>query len=700
MKRYITSAIIGLSIFSSKGAGLVGGTLSPTPGIGGNVSISNTFLIYGQAQGPALTFATSNNITDPGVINNLIYYVTDLMRGGIYSNLVDMIPFSTQYRPWSSTSSNGPSFFGGTWSGTGVGSSVSNNNFGVDTYNQLTKFNFTLPTTVTSNTIVITWRYNHPIDLGNVSFVNQYRASLFSLCNPADGSSVSLGYDLSKLMIMDYSPGGVRSYGGIFNRSGVGAPTAGGSNEVTKISSAGNTGGGFYPIHRHVTTITSAANGAHTMWDGTRQHIFNAVGGAGVASNTWYSYVLAATNQLSRLNWGLDTNTTSFTFGGLFNTNFFIEIESISVFNSVFSSNEVFHVNRANRNLNSSDVEDFYDGDSLMDISGVDSTDYTNGIPSNIADTESPYNDCWRLYAIVGCFLQNMTNQVVGGQLTGQRIQFNDILSLPYPYKVKRIRYHTDMGVNDMSTTNTPIAIYTLFTNLLQPIKNFGAQIIFHEGYPIYPEAGGLYTAARLTNYFAFASMVSSNGWVNEYVPWGRYITRVMLANTALSTDAAHLNGGSAFSLIKSIVGLYRTKQWSYDTVGGFPTSQVGMGRVIQLSSITNAVTIVTNAGGGAGVTAGTVTVVGSDTVGLITINSGATPQVSTAICTLTFQNSNVAIGIPVITPANANAALLSGVTMPWATNTVNTMTLTAGSTGLTASTTYQFWYHIIRLVR
>ena len=103
-------------------------------------------------------------------------------------------------------------------------------------------------------------------------------------------------------------------------------------------------------------------------------------------------------------------------------------------------------------------------------------------------------------------------------------------------------------------------------------------------------------------------------------------------------------------------------------------------------------------AGTGAG-TAPTVAVANAtDASGLVNITTGTLPTGTNAIiATITF---NTAYGVApnvILYPANAITATLSGVSMAYVTSTTTTFVLTSGTTALTASTAYSWFYHVIQ---
>lgn len=115
-----------------------------------------------------------------------------------------------------------------------------------------------------------------------------------------------------------------------------------------------------------------------------------------------------------------------------------------------------------------------------------------------------------------------------------------------------------------------------------------------------------------------------------------------------------------------------------------------------------NSSTPSTTAGAGAG-TSPTISISGTNLNGVITIITGTLPTGTNAnVVKVTFAGGNAAPnGLTItLTPGNANAATLSGVTMIYATQDATTPTgawdIFSGTTALTASTTYIYNYHVM----
>lgn len=101
--------------------------------------------------------------------------------------------------------------------------------------------------------------------------------------------------------------------------------------------------------------------------------------------------------------------------------------------------------------------------------------------------------------------------------------------------------------------------------------------------------------------------------------------------------------------------------------------------------------------GVGAGTSPSAVTISGHDTAGNVSVTTGTLPTASGTVLTVTFGTAYGSAPHVVLYPANAATALLSGVSMVYVTSTTGTFVITAGTTGLTAATTYSWEYHVIQ---
>lgn len=100
-------------------------------------------------------------------------------------------------------------------------------------------------------------------------------------------------------------------------------------------------------------------------------------------------------------------------------------------------------------------------------------------------------------------------------------------------------------------------------------------------------------------------------------------------------------------------------------------------------------------AGVGAGTTP-TLTISGHDMSGKITIITGTLPTGTNAvIATITLGTAYGTAQYPVLYPGNATTATLSGVSMVYTTGGTATWTITSGTSGLTAATTYIWYYQV-----
>ncbi len=107
-----------------------------------------------------------------------------------------------------------------------------------------------------------------------------------------------------------------------------------------------------------------------------------------------------------------------------------------------------------------------------------------------------------------------------------------------------------------------------------------------------------------------------------------------------------------------------------------------------------SAPSIAANTGAG---TSPTISISGTDTAGTITLTTGSSPATSADVLTVTFAAAFSAAPQVVFSPANGNAATLSGNAAVYVTPATGTFKLSTGSSGLTGSTQYKWTYHVIQ---
>jgi hypothetical protein len=105
--------------------------------------------------------------------------------------------------------------------------------------------------------------------------------------------------------------------------------------------------------------------------------------------------------------------------------------------------------------------------------------------------------------------------------------------------------------------------------------------------------------------------------------------------------------------------------------------------------------TIAANTGAG---TSPTISISGTDVNGTISLTTGTLPSASASACTVTFSAAwGTAPKTVILTPANANAAALSGLTMVYVSSIgTTTFVVSAGATALAPATAYQWYYQVL----
>lgn len=140
---------------------------------------------------------------------------------------------------------------------------------------------------------------------------------------------------------------------------------------------------------------------------------------------------------------------------------------------------------------------------------------------------------------------------------------------------------------------------------------------------------------------------------------------------------------------------LFSTGRWSFgntptdDTVNTFQiTGRTKINGQVSYGGSTPSIA----AGTGAG-TSPTVSIVGTNNGGVITVTTGTLPSSSAILITVTYTGAFATGSQIILYPTNSNTSLLSGVSMVYTTGTTSTFTITTGTTALTAATIYSWAY-------
>lgn len=219
------------------------------------------------------------------------------------------------------------------------------------------------------------------------------------------------------------------------------------------------------------------------------------------------------------------------------------------------------------------------------------------------------------------------------------------------------------------TTTNAPLKF--IAGSLLTTPKN-GA--IEFDGTNYYTTAGGTRTAitgSGVTSVGTFSGSSQSNGASisSNTITFGP----ADVSNPGMvTTGSQSFNGGKTFNNSATFVA---------------------NAQVLHVVSTNTSGTV--TAGTGAG-TSPSVSFTGVDQTGAITVTTGTLPTGSGAtIVTFTYSGTFPTNTFPIITPANATTAALSGVTMVFAAGTATNFTINAGTTALSAATTYKWNYYL-----
>jgi hypothetical protein len=189
------------------------------------------------------------------------------------------------------------------------------------------------------------------------------------------------------------------------------------------------------------------------------------------------------------------------------------------------------------------------------------------------------------------------------------------------------------------------------------------------------------------------------------------------------SPSVLQFNGGTTFAF--GLVGAIQRSSsayvlgWTASTVGATGAAldgsisrvspgilQVGFGPAVnstgtlRVGQIVGGSAVPTIAAGGAAGTAPTVSIVGTNVAGQISVTTGTGTSGSAPVATVTFSATPTGTfavpPYPLLTPANAAAAALTGNVAVYVTSTTTTFVINVGSTALAASTQY-IWNYMVQ---
>ena len=235
--------------------------------------------------------------------------------------------------------------------------------------------------------------------------------------------------------------------------------------------------------------------------------------------------------------------------------------------------------------------------------------------------------------------------------------------------------------------------------------------------------SNGGFSIINGANFSSFASNSSSNntGWywgMNNPYSSGDKLFFTIAGDVSFSSGTSSINeiniiptinsSGSGTYTVRGIrfnptnTSLTNTTVIAYENVTGnnlfnstSGTSTFSNDAIFQAHRIGSTTAPSIAAGTGAG-TSPTISITGNDQDGIITVTSGTLPAGSGAtIVTVTYNTTFPTNSFVSMTPADASSALLSGVTMVFVTASTSGFTIKSGTTGLGASTTFQWYYHV-----
>jgi len=166
-------------------------------------------------------------------------------------------------------------------------------------------------------------------------------------------------------------------------------------------------------------------------------------------------------------------------------------------------------------------------------------------------------------------------------------------------------------------------------------------------------------------------------GPAGQGVPTGGTTDQVLKKNSSTNYDTSWTS--LTTSAIPEGTNLYYTDERVDDRVASLLVAGAGIN--LSYNDLLNTITISATGGG--------------DVSSVFGRTGAVTAQSGDYTTSLTWARSFLFAPFPLITPTNANAALLSGVSMVFPTTSTTNMILTTGATALLPSTVYTWAYHM-----
>lgn len=217
-------------------------------------------------------------------------------------------------------------------------------------------------------------------------------------------------------------------------------------------------------------------------------------------------------------------------------------------------------------------------------------------------------------------------------------------------------------------------------------------------------------TAGQVFNGTGISSVVT-NSLTNSASGTNTYTQKAIVGSVAsfgASSSAGMLNGtdyGGFFTVAGKTGANYTTTGYAvyasatgdgtnYDFYAASTNPSYFTGPIRVLHVVGNSGSPVITAGAGAGGSP-TVFVSGTDLAGIVLVTTGTTPTASAVVATITFSIAYLNNTFIQLSPAGANAALLTGVTAVYPSGATTNFTINSGPTGLTPGTAY-IWYYSV----
>ncbi len=527
--------------------------------------IASNLLTQGMSPGlyadtNADTFLNHQGIWDLGVRNNVELAVNVFKGGGIWSNVVDVLPLQAMYGATNGYTLMGRTFAisNGVWQARGFGETRSTN-----------FLTLTLPP-MTNYSIGIFY-YENQYGVDSYDPTANIQANLAQLYNPADGGGTILsqwgiyrGSRINTSTTTDY----------IYRQDNVNCS----SNSINKMlsgsfrrdgSAAPHGSGDFYIIGYSNGNVTASINGLPATFD----------------SSNFTNLLNLSTNASAVTTLHIGGGDTNWTKVQNCSNSYGAVVCSVVIFNKIIDTNMARIAYKAMMDLEPYDTATETSGSSIINnTAGAASGSVGTPATNTLANVDAILNPDTLVIesAAPGSHMRDWTNVVQGA---GPYYTYYPVVNFLDPRKYKIRNHVTDGPRNDaFGLADTYVNMLNWFNMGMQPLRTNGVRVIFVQT----PWAYGGTSVAANSNWIQFALTIKTNFQPYRFVPFANYVSSNRLAHATQDSPPVHPDAVSMIGHMFNVEmdNLINGKPSSMTTLDG--DMQVASGTLVQDRSLTN----------------------------------------------------------------------------------------------------------------